>query len=86
MFYKGIEKADLKNIKDTLIEDHPFLNQYLSSYFRLDLDFLPKMKGEAKLLSSFLDFSLIFDQSKQPYQYKKLKNKHSSKFSDLCKI
>jgi hypothetical protein len=26
-FFKGIEKADLTNIKDTLVRNHPFLNQ-----------------------------------------------------------
>lgn len=26
-FFKGLEKVDLKNIKDTVVRNHPFLNQ-----------------------------------------------------------
>ena len=28
IFFKGLENADLKNIKDTIVMNHPFLNQY----------------------------------------------------------
>lgn len=83
-FVKGIEDENLDQLQDGVLRDHPFLEF-------LELDKLPKKKGEARQLSKAIDYSLIFDKSKQPYKFKlksaatrRKDNNSQIKFLETC--
>jgi carbonic anhydrase len=76
VFVKGIEEENISQIKEGSLQNHPFLDL-------LDLDKIPQKKGEARLLTRVLDYSLLFDNSKQPFKIERSnrKSKNSKKDS-----
>lgn len=60
---KGISTDEYDMIKDGPLKNNPFLNN-------LQLNKLPEKSGHASLLNDNIDYSLLFDKSKQHYNYK----------------
>jgi hypothetical protein len=75
IFVKGIDDENLSSEDDGPLKDHPFLDL-------LELDKIPMNKGEARLLSNFFDYSLLFDDSKQPYKFNINKKRNINDNSD----
>lgn len=66
MFVKGIEEENLSTIRNGPMKDNPFLKS-------LELRRLPKKSGEARLLSGVIDYSLLFNNSKQVFKPRRAK-------------
>ena len=62
---KGISSEETELLKDGPIGNNPFLDN-------LQLKKLPKKSGHAVLPNKYIDYSLLFDKSKQPYKIRKM--------------
>lgn len=58
---KGISSEEIELLNDGPLKNNPFLEN-------LQLKKLPKKTGHAVLLNNYIDYSLLFDKSKQPYK------------------
>jgi hypothetical protein len=63
VLFKGISIDEYDRLQDGPLKNNPFLEI-------LQLNKLPEKMGHSVLLNNYIDYSLLFDKSKQPYKHK----------------